>query len=147
MTDIELARLWAAARNGNDTLTALRLIITAANGVFGRPVCVDAVVTEIAARSGARPEDLIANEGRTGPNWLTKWRSRAWWLLHFRFDQLSFPQLGAIFDGRHHSTIVKAVQRFNDDWRASEVVRAEMEGIEGAVAGRQAMRANAGGAP
>lgn len=65
------------------------------------------IVAQVAARHGVTTDTLRSHERRPA---LAEARAEAWGQLRDRTDR-SFPQIGAYFNGRDHSTIQKTLRR------------------------------------
>jgi len=129
--DVTITRLFTAARKTMDLPTALRYMVAGLGGVGRRrtPVAVLLVTDEVARRAGTTRDVLYGRQDRAAYG---QARAMTWWVLHYRFD-LSYPLLGAIFDDRDHSTILKLVAAFGSLLRVDDALRATAEDIAVAV--------------
>ena len=142
LTDFALESMFTKARKTRDLATALRHVFAEldASRCSHIPAAVVAVLNEVGPRFNTTRDVLLGRDG----NYLhARPRALAWWLLHFRFDQMSYPAIGKVFEGRHHTTILKRVADITSLMVVDDDLAAMLDGIEAAVRGRMAERAAA----
>ncbi len=139
VSDFALESMFTRARKQMELGPALRHVLQElerARCARLLPVVV-AVCEEVADRYNTTRDILL---GPTVRKLLCRPRAIAWWLLKFRFDQFSYPQIGKPF-GRHHTTILVALAAFQGLLQQDDRLRAELQDIEAAVAARLIRRA------
>ena len=138
LSDVELLRLFQQASMRMSTPDALRHVIAEAEAAALRhcPTVVLAVVDEVGERYGTTRAALFGGRGSLDES---RHRAICWWLLHHRFE-ISWTQLGRIFDGRDHTSVLKTTRSLADLIKINDTLRATVDDIERAAWARLAER-------
>jgi chromosomal replication initiation ATPase DnaA len=140
LTDFELESRFTRARKTRDLAAALRYVFEELDRerCAHLPPVVAAVVGEVASRFNTTRDTLL---GRTDKKALKRARVIAWWLLHYRFDAMSYPQIGKAFAGRSHATILKLVAELSSEMKADDRLATLVASVEAAVMGELVRKA------
>lgn len=131
--DLALVRLFTEARERMDLPSALRYVIARSPRVVdGTPTAVTSVAEEVARRYGVDVVDLLGH-GDGKRFWIP--RGLAWWVTHVEFG-ISFPIIAKGYAGRDHSTVVKALDRFEARFVDDVALQAEVAEVAAAVRGQ-----------
>jgi len=126
-----LIRLAASASLTRQTIT-LELATRTLESALARPqehISVDSVLKAVAGYYGVKVTDLKSprrHKSIAGPRAVAMYLARA-------HTNESYPDLGRAFGGKHHTTILSAVEKVTHRLKAEPALRGEVHAIEGTL--------------